>query len=354
MKTENIFKMVVSAVLTLFPGVLVTILSNIMPLGNAPIWMVQMGDGLYYMMIGISSVLAIIDVICMLITEKTNSDGNEKVKDLLFWLLPVISFVTSFFLASYLFGFSGNSEKTMVILFAVMFIVIGNYLPKCKKNTTVGIKVKWALQNNRNWEATHRFCGRLWVCGGFLMTTLAFLPGNIGVYGFIIITLILAFVPFLYSYLFYRNQVKKGTYNKDAKLPKVSKGLQIFSIIVVAVIVIFVLVLLFAGSIEYKFRNHYLTVEASFFSDIDINYQDIARMEYVDEKVGGRRVMGLGTARLACGSFESDTLGAFTSYRYTGTDAAVVITTEKGEIIVLSAKDEKATKDLYDSILERL
>ena len=347
-------KLALSTLLTILPGVLVTLLSNVLPMEDAPLWMSQMGNGFFYMILGGPVILAVLNIFCLFITEKTNKDRNDKVKDLLYWLIPSISFVISYFFAAYLFGFADNTEKLMLILFAVMFIMIGNYLPKCKKNTTVGIKVKWTLQNNRNWEATHRFCGRLWVVGGFIMAIFAFLPGNIGVYVFVTLTLILAFVPFLYSYLFYRNQIKNGTYKKEGSSPKVSKGLQIFSIICVAAIVVGVCILLFTGHIEYKFRNHYVTVESSFFADMDLQYQDIDEIELVDHKISGIRVMGLGTARLACGSFRNDEIGDFTSYRYIGTDNGIIITTKKGETLVLSAKDEEATVELYNELLNRM
>ena len=34
-------------------------------------------------------------------------------------------------------------------------MIIGNYLPKVKQNNTIGIRVVWTLQDERNWSATH-------------------------------------------------------------------------------------------------------------------------------------------------------------------------------------------------------
>ena len=346
-------RIVLSVIFTLIPAALVIMLSAFMPIQDAPKWMLR-NDSINLLIAVVPSVLmAIANLIVLIVTEKTNKDQNEKIKDIVYLILPIISFAVNFFYAAYAFGFSDNHEKLMVILFAIMFIVIGNYLPKCKKNTTVGIKTKWALQNRRNWEATHRFCGSLWVIGGFLMFIFAFLPGNIGVYAFIIITLILAFIPFLYSYMFYRKQLKDGSYSKDKKSPKTSRGMQIFSGCIVAAVIIGVSILMFAGSIEYKFRNHYLTVEASFFSDMDLYYDEISEMRLVDEKVGGSRQFGLGTARLACGSYRNEELGDFTSYRYVGSNNAIIIVTKDGETIVLSAKSENATRKLYNDLLDR-
>ena len=346
--------MTLSVIFTLVPAALLVMLSAVMPVVDAPRWMLQNEDLNLLLAVLPPVLMAVIDIIVLLVTERTNKDQSEKIKSIIYLLMPIISFSASFFYASFAFGFSDNNEKLMLMLFSVMFIVIGNYLPKCRKNTTVGIKTKWALQNKHNWEATHRFCGRLWVAGGFLMFIFAFLPGNIGVYAFVIITLILAFIPFIYSYMFYRKQLEDGSYVNDGKSPKTSMGMQVFSGVVVAAIIIAVCVLMFAGSIEYRFRNHYLSVEASFFADMNLNYRDIEEMYLVDGKVGGSRLMGLGTARLACGAFRNDELGNFTSYRYVGCDNAIVIRTKDGETIVLSGKDEDATIKLYDDLLLRL
>ena len=45
----------------------------------------------------------------------------------------------------------------------LLFMIIGNYLPKVKQNNTIGIRVVWTLQDEENWSATHRFSGKLWV-----------------------------------------------------------------------------------------------------------------------------------------------------------------------------------------------
>lgn len=45
---------------------------------------------------------------------------------------------------------------------SLLFIVIGNYLPKIKQNNTIGIIIVLTLQDEENWNATHSFSGRIW------------------------------------------------------------------------------------------------------------------------------------------------------------------------------------------------
>ena len=39
----------------------------------------------------------------------------------------------------------------MNILVGILLIVLGNYLPKVKRNYAVGIKTSWALNSDENW-----------------------------------------------------------------------------------------------------------------------------------------------------------------------------------------------------------
>ena len=51
---------------------------------------------------------------------------------------------------------------------SLLFIVIGNYLPKIKQNNTIGIIIVLTLQDEENLNATHSFSGRIWRTSGIL------------------------------------------------------------------------------------------------------------------------------------------------------------------------------------------
>ena len=69
----------------------------------------------------------------------------------------------------------------------VIFIIVGNYMPKTHQNYTVGIKIPWALHDVENWNKTHRFAGMVWIICGVVLVINAFLdviwivPACIGV-----------------------------------------------------------------------------------------------------------------------------------------------------------------------------
>ena len=126
---------------------------------------------------------------------------SEKVFGIVVWLIPVISLIVV--VASYggALGWNVNMSKYAVAGTGILFVIIGNYLPKCKQNYTIGIKIPWTLDNEENWNKTHRMAGFIWVVGGILITLNAFV-GNEWV--FIAITLVMTLVPVAYSYLYFK------------------------------------------------------------------------------------------------------------------------------------------------------
>ena len=92
----------------------------------------------------------------------------------------------------------------MPILMGLIFAIIGNYMPKCKQNYTIGIKIPWTLSSEENWNRTHRFAGRLWVVCGLVIILTAFLGGFELFLG---IALVMALAPVLYSYALYRKGI---------------------------------------------------------------------------------------------------------------------------------------------------
>ena len=49
----------------------------------------------------------------------------------------------------------------------LLFIGVGNYLPRVKQNYTLGIKTPWALADPENWRRTQRFGGACFMVLGF-------------------------------------------------------------------------------------------------------------------------------------------------------------------------------------------
>ena len=89
------------------------------------------------------------------------------------------------------------------IIVSIVFLVIGNYLPKCKQNYTTGIKIPWTLNSTENWNRTNRLAGWLFMAGGILFFLNAFLQWS----GMFLIIIGIALLPIIYSFILYKKGI---------------------------------------------------------------------------------------------------------------------------------------------------
>lgn len=357
MLKKNKTKLIVSSLITLLPALVGMILWNQLPEQMPTHWSIGGEiDGWgskSFAIFGTPLLMLLTHWICIGATmlDKRNWNQNAKPMGIVLFIFPFVSLLMSATMYSAAFGKQIDMTVITPLLMGLLFIFIGNYLPKCRQNATLGIKIHWTLANEENWNRTHRFGGRAWVIGGALLMLAAFLPGNAFTAAMIVLFLLMIFAPMLYSYLLYRRQKADGTWEVNGViLHPTAKRL---SIVFTIVILIFVAVLMFTGNINYSFGEDSLAVKASYWPDSTIPYANIDSIEYRETRVDGVRTSGFGSARLLMGQFNNDEFGYYTRYTYTGCDAAIVLTID-GRVIVLSGKDESSTLDLYNDLTNRI
>lgn len=137
--------------------------------------------------------------------DPKSKDYHPKMIGLVLWICPVLSLVLNSMVYAAALGYTINVEIIMPLLVGLMFIIVGNLLPKCRQSYTLGIKLPWTLANEENWNKTHRFGGKLWVIGGVIIMATAF----VGSFWLLIATMVvMVAAPTIYSYLLYRKQQK--------------------------------------------------------------------------------------------------------------------------------------------------
>lgn len=138
--------------------------------------------------------------------DPKSKDYHPKMLQLVLWTCPVLGLVLSALVYTVALGYPLNVEIIMPLLVGLMFIIVGNLLPKCRQSYTMGIKLPWTLANEENWNKTHRFGGKLWVMGGVITMATAFL-GSFWILLGVLIVMVAA--PTIYSYALYRKQQKR-------------------------------------------------------------------------------------------------------------------------------------------------
>lgn len=121
-----------------------------------------------------------------------------------------------------------------------------------------------------------------------------------------------------------------------------------------AVILVFVAVMLFTGSVKYQFLDTAMQVDVTYYGSTSIPYSEISDAQLRSENVPGSRTWGLGSFRLLAGLFENEEFGSFTRMTYYNPRSAIVLKMESGKTYVLSGRDPAETAALYQQILEHI
>lgn len=154
---------------------------------------------------GLPGIIVACHLLCVLITaaDPKHQNVSGKMLNMVYWITPIVSIVVGGATYMAAFGLPFRMELVGMILMGVMFIVLGNWLPKCQPNYTVGIKLPWTIHDEDNWRKTHRFAGPVWVAGGVVLLLTSFL-GEIGLYIMVADLILLAVIPTVYSFMLYR------------------------------------------------------------------------------------------------------------------------------------------------------
>lgn len=215
---ENKTIFIITTILTLFPMYVGLILWNKLP-SQLPTHYDFAGTpdrydsrsfvvfffGLYLLLIHI--LLTVATSVC---EKKGKSIGKMPLRACL-WICPSVGIFLSAIIYPYSLGFKMDVTFWAMIFFGVMFIILGNYMPKIRQNHVMGTRVKWTLDSKKNWAHTHRFTGWIMCVCGALFILLASTNGltALGPVGgpivLLIIVLSFALSSVLYSYLYYKN-----------------------------------------------------------------------------------------------------------------------------------------------------
>lgn len=294
---------------------------------------------------------------CIFLTnviEKGNSQ-NKKMYNVIFFIMPVLSLTTNGMIYATAFGIEINVVMVLCLVLGIAFVIIGNYIPKCTQSRTMGIKLKWTLANEANWNATHRFGGRVWVAGGFLLLLSAWWPMKVSMALALSITLLMVLLPLFYSWDYSKKQIASGEVTAaDFKNwgTKTDKRAALIATVMVSIVLIFCAVLMFTGDVSLSCGEEAFTLDSTYWEALEIPYEEIDGIEYREGNLPDERTYGFSSARLLVGGFKNGELGVYTRYTYRGSDAYVVLRAG-GRVVVFSGKTPEETKALYDVIVEK-
>ena len=104
-----------------------------------------------------------------------------------------------------------NPSGNMIFyLIGLMFIMLGNLLPKIPSNFFAGIRTPWTLSSEDVWRKTHRLGGISFVIAGLLMIVITAVMGNNSTANIIMFVIFMSLVlyPAFYSFILYKKEEK--------------------------------------------------------------------------------------------------------------------------------------------------
>lgn len=356
---EHKVSILLSMAVTLLPMLIGLLLWNRLPDSMTTHWGADgVADGFSgkaFAVFGLPAILAALNLLCLIVTalDPKQKDQNRKALGMVFWIMPLISLAACGTVYATALGKTMDVGLFMPLVLGALFIILGNYLPKVKQNSTLGIKISWTLNNEENWNLTHRFTGKLWVAGGILALLMALLPLKWVIPVLLIDILVLSFAPMAYSYRIYKNHKAQGieySVPPKTKSPKINR---ILVIVLVAAIFACVAAVMFTGDITYSCTDDALRIETNYVNGLELSYDEIDAIELREDFDIGIRAMGFGSPRLSMGAFQNEEFEAYTLYSYNSCDWVILIRSDN-KVLVINCQTEEETAVLYQTLVAKI
>lgn len=154
---------------------------------------------------GLPLIILGLHLLCIIATnsDPKNKNISGKAIGIVLWIIPLTSLILMSVTYAYALGTKIRIGFIVIMFLGILFILLGNYMPKTKQNYTFGLRIPWTLNDKENWVKTHRLAGRLMVFGGAVICATAIFENP-----WIFFTLVTAmfFAPVAYSYKLYKDK----------------------------------------------------------------------------------------------------------------------------------------------------
>lgn len=211
MKTKNNSALWISTLICFTPVILAVIVFDQLP-AQIPVHFDNAGNPDSYLpkaiaAFGLPVLMAAINIYThfRLNNDPKVDNASSSIRQVSKWLVPLIAVIIIPYSLMRALGTTLPITMFASAFAGIVVIICGNYLPKCRRNYTVGIKLPWTLDSETIWNKTHRFAGFLWVVGGMIILLGAFF--KMWQIQLIVIGLLVV-VPFVYSYIEYKKESK--------------------------------------------------------------------------------------------------------------------------------------------------
>lgn len=171
MKKIDYKKLMVTVIVCLFPIILGLIFYNELPDKIAIHFDINNNPDNYFskplFVFGMPIMMLILQsIMCITNDIKDNyKEVNKKATDVYKWILPVLSVILYIVTIMYSLGSVIDIRKILMLILGILFVTIGNYLPKTKGNNFIR---PYKNYNSAYYKKFSRIMGYLYIINGIL------------------------------------------------------------------------------------------------------------------------------------------------------------------------------------------
>lgn len=156
--------------------------------------------------------------------QKAEISSNVKVLNITTWIILLVFFVMNIFFlyASYSQVYPEkylpefDVMRAVTITMGITFVVMGNYMTKTRRNSTIGFRFPWTLYNDTTWNKSNRFASYVMMIAGVIIIISAiFVKGIVSTIIMLASLLISIPIMMIYAYIVYRDERKKDDEGTD-------------------------------------------------------------------------------------------------------------------------------------------
>lgn len=129
--------------------------------------------------------------------------------------LVLLFFALIFFLSIHAARIGRFEPRWLGIGFGLLFIAMGNYLPRLPRNFFFGVRSPWTLASEEVWKRTHIVSGWLFVAAGLIMIVLALCKVNMMWSMLGVLAPLTLFCAVIYPYYLFHKLQKQSTDQTD-------------------------------------------------------------------------------------------------------------------------------------------
>lgn len=151
--------------------------------------------------------------------QKAHAEANVKVTRIIM-IASVVFFTVLQCVVLYTAGREASDKSSvesvelnqiLTICTGIMFLVLGNYLPKAKLNSMVGFRCGWSMYNDMTWQKCNRFAGYALMLAGLAAVVCAIvLPKAWTIASMLVLLTAALMVCLVYAAKVYREEKAKG------------------------------------------------------------------------------------------------------------------------------------------------